>query len=106
MRVERLTFDRLVRRSALLPLGIAGLGTLAPGLSEAKKKGKGKKGDPNERCKKQVNPCVNTLSDQCDDGDEECLEHVRRCCGFLRTCNVTGLFNCLSSSGTARLLRR
>jgi hypothetical protein len=97
-------FDTLTRRASLLTLGSAGVAAALgiPTVTSAKKKhgkgkNKGKSGDPNALCKKQVGQCTDFFEAACQ-GNPDCLATVDRCCPTLGSCDLAGFFECVATT--------
>jgi hypothetical protein len=92
--VDAVTFAAVSRRVSLLTLSAAGLAVANPSVTDAKKKGKKKKGDVNKRCKAQAEGWITLIEIECGpDTDPECQPFIA--CGEpLRTCNFTAFFDC------------
>jgi hypothetical protein len=97
--LTRYAAGRVSRRASLLTLGTVGVAALTgPTVTEArKKKRKQSAGEKaRQKCQKQVGQCVAFLTPTCD-GDLDCQAQVRRCCPEVGTCDVVGLFTCVSA---------
>jgi ribulose kinase len=92
--LTRRTATAVSRRSSLVALGGAALGTAAaPWHASAGKAGKKAK----KKCRKQVNKCKNAVRDYCNTlmSFEECLDELLPCCDPLRKCQAGSSTECI-----------
>jgi hypothetical protein len=81
--------DRMASRRWL---GLAAAMALSPLATAAKKGGKA-----NKKCRRQKDPCLAFVAQQCR-GSAECLAEANPCCDALATCQLTISFNCLAAA--------
>jgi hypothetical protein len=102
--LSRSLSDARSRRGSLATLGGIALAAtlLAPGVTEAKKRGgnKGKrKGKGKRECTPQDGQCRTALPGLCvaavsSDSVDECVALLEPCCAFLHGCKLTEAFAC------------